>query len=133
MTNYKTLYSDIYNMLSNDDQTAFDSLNKELDKLHVTEDAKYEKLYNLAAEMRKHNQDYIDYYGQKTTDLAKKEAKKTPENTWQLLGGLLCPTLLFRCFIYSYHSYNRCHHPIVYFSYWFDFDIHHGTVLESRH
>lgn len=92
MTNYKTLYSDIYNMLSNDDQTAFDSLNKELDKLHVTEDAKYEKLYNLAAEMRKHNQDYIDYYGQKTTDLAKKEAKKLPKtrgNYWVDFSVLL--------------------------------------------
>ncbi|WP_026866558.1 MULTISPECIES: hypothetical protein [Jeotgalicoccus] len=92
MTNYKTLYSDIYNKLSDDDQTAFDSLNNELDKLHVTEDAKYEKLYNLITEMRKHNQDYIDYYGKKTTDLAKIEAKTLPKtrgNYWVDFSVLL--------------------------------------------
>ena len=92
MTNYKKLYDDLYDKLSDDDRLVFDSLNKEFDKLHVTEDAKYEKLYNLAHDMRQNNQDYIDYYNQKTTDLAKKEAKtleKVRGNYWVDFSVLL--------------------------------------------
>ena len=76
MTQFKEKYTKLYENLSDDDQIAFDSLNQEFDKNHVTQEAKYKKLYELVRNMIDNNQNYIDYYNQKTRVLAKNESKE---------------------------------------------------------
>src|SRR5699024_11994989 len=76
MTQFKEKYTKLYENLSDDDQIAFDSLNQGFDKNHVAQEAKYKKLYELVRNMIDNNQNYIDYYNQKTRVLAKNESKE---------------------------------------------------------
>src|SRR5690625_808692 len=79
MTNYKTKYDKIFSTLSDDDQLAFNSLDKEFDKNFVTAEAKYEKLYIMADSMVRSGKDYIEYYNAKTKDVARVAAKDLPK------------------------------------------------------
>src|SRR5699024_4150936 len=88
MKNYKKEYEKIFQTLSNDDQLAFQSLNKEFDKNFVTEDAKFEKLYIMAAAMTDSGKDYVEYYNAKTKDVAR-VASKICLNTGIITGQML--------------------------------------------
>lgn len=79
MTNYKKQYDKIFHTLSDDDQLAFDSLDKEFDKNFIEPDAKYEKLYIMADSMVRSGKDYVDYYNAKTKDVARVASKDLPK------------------------------------------------------
>lgn len=79
MTNYKKQYDKIFSSLSDDDQLAFDSLDKEFDKNFIEPDAKYEKLYIMADSMVRSGKDYVDYYNAKTKDVARVASKDLPK------------------------------------------------------
>lgn len=80
MTNYKVEYEKIFKTLSDDDQLAFSSLDQEFDKNYVTKDAKYEKLYIMAASMVDSGKDYVEYYNAKTKDVARVASRDLPKS-----------------------------------------------------
>lgn len=79
MTNYKEQYDKLFNSLSDDDQLAFNSLDKEFDKNFVTAEAKYEKLHIMAHSMVRSEKNYIEYYNAKTRDVARVASKDLPK------------------------------------------------------
>lgn len=79
MTNYKEQYDKIFSTLSDDDQLAFNSLDKEFDKNFVTAEAKYEKLHIMVDSMVRSSKNYVEYYNASTKDVARVASKDLPK------------------------------------------------------